>query len=432
MHATRQRIIDVCVDPANRDWGLARFSAQDDELAHVLGQARTVPMLATRQVVVLSEIEAIEKLRDAARDAAIADLTNYLNDPAPFTVLVLEAEALDQRMKLSKLLLEKAVVVAAELPEDPSERLRMAAALAVQMARERNSTIEPDAAEELADLCNSNLSAIGSEIEKLVTYAGRNQPIRRADVSELVVSEKKYSVWELADILASRQRTRALLFLDNLLREGEQPPALVGAMAWMFRKLLEAQDLGPNMNSFQAAGRLGMRPATAEMALRQSRKIPRQQLVNGLRSGCMTPTVARNPARTTTAHDDGIPRGRADERRSPNQTRLADPEAGVRQVPGSRRRLSKLSKKNMRLFKASAGGKRRIFTPDFQMPKGGILRITTTEKAVIQRALRLCRISRRAARYRPAIGRRLVAVGGILFEHALGDGAIDCRNRWLQ
>jgi DNA polymerase III subunit delta len=281
---TRQRIIDVSVDPGAHEWGLARFSAHDDELAHVLGQARTVPMLAARQVVVLSELEEIEHLRDNARDAAIADLTDYLNDPSPFTVLVLEADALDQRMKLSKLLLEKAVVVAAELPADAGERLRMAAELAVQMARERGSVIEPDAAEELADLCNCNLSALRSEVEKLATYAGKSQPIRRADVNELVISEKKYSVWELADILASRQRTRALLFLDNLLREGEQPPALVGAMAWMFRKLLEAQDLSPNMNSYQAAGKLQMRPATAEMAIRQARKIPRQQLVNGLRA----------------------------------------------------------------------------------------------------------------------------------------------------
>jgi DNA polymerase-3 subunit delta len=281
---TRQRIIDVSVDPGARDWGLARFSARNDELAHVLGQARTVPMLAARQVVVLSELEEVEHLRDTARDAAIADLTDYLNDPSPFTVLVLEADALDQRMKLSKLLLEKAVVVAAELPADPGERLRMAAELAVQMAREQGSTIEPDAAEELADLCNCNLSALRSEVDKLATYAGKAQPIRRADVNELVISEKKYSVWELADILASRQRTRALLFLDNLLREGEQPPALVGAMAWMFRKLLEAQDLSPNMNSYQAAGKLAMRPATAEMAIRQARKIPRQQLVNGLRA----------------------------------------------------------------------------------------------------------------------------------------------------
>ena len=68
------------------------------------------------------------------------------------------------------------------------------------------------------------------------------------------------------------------------MREGEAAPALVGAITWMFRKLLEAQELGSNVSHWQAAGRLGMRPATAEMALKNARKIPRRQLVTGLRA----------------------------------------------------------------------------------------------------------------------------------------------------
>jgi DNA polymerase-3 subunit delta len=152
------------------------------------------------------------------------------------------------------------------------------------MAKERGASLEADAAEELADLCNGDLSAVQSEIEKLATYAGPGIPIRRADVTALVVSEKKYSVWELAEVLASRDRSRAFTFLDNLLREGEQPPALVGAMAWMFRKLIEAQELGAHATEYQAASRLGMRVGTAKLALQQARKISRGQLVEGLRA----------------------------------------------------------------------------------------------------------------------------------------------------
>ena len=282
--ASRESIVDVVVDPAARDWALSRFSADEDDLGVGLGQARTVPMLANRQAVIITGLEAVEGQGDKKRDAQIDDLTAYLDDPAPFTVLVLEAAKLDQRMRLSKLLTQKALVVSAELPEDPEARLRMAASLALQMARERKASLDNDAAEILADLCNADLAAIRMEIEKLATYVGPDQPIRRADVDALVVSEKKYSVWELADMLATGQRAKALAFLDSLLREGEQPPALVGAMAWMYRKLLEARDLSPNASGYQAAARLGMRPSAAEMAVRQAHKIPRQQLVDGLRA----------------------------------------------------------------------------------------------------------------------------------------------------
>jgi DNA polymerase III subunit delta len=280
----RNQVIEASTEPAARGWAVSRFSADEGEFGQALAQARTVPMLARRQVVIVTHLEAIEQLAEERREAETQNLADYLADPAPFTVLILEAGEVDQRTKFAKILLEKATVVAAELPEDPHERARAAAMLASQMTREQNSAIEDEAAEELADLCNCDLGAIRSEIEKLSTYAGTGHPIRRADVEALVVSEKKYSVWELADVLATRQRGRAFQFLANVLQQGEAAPALIGAMAWMYRKLIEAQQLSPHTSAYQAAGRLGMRAATAELAIRNARKIPRRRLVEGLRA----------------------------------------------------------------------------------------------------------------------------------------------------
>jgi DNA polymerase III delta subunit len=75
-----------------------------------------------------------------------------------------------------------------------------------------------------------------------------------------------------------------MAFLDSLLREGEEPVALVGAMAWMYRKLIEVQELPPGTNSYAAAGRLRMRPETVELAQRQSRAMPRERLLRGIQA----------------------------------------------------------------------------------------------------------------------------------------------------
>src|SRR5579883_1321576 len=278
----RNQVIDACIDPGTREWAVSRFSADEGGFENALGQARTVPMLARRQAVVLREVEALEHMSDERKSGVTDTLAAYFEDPSPFTILVLEARELDQRTKLAKLLMERALVVAAELPQDPRERSRVATKIASDMARERSSAIEKDAAEELADLCNCDLSAMQAEIEKLSTYAGAGQAISRADVELLVVSERKYSVWELAEVLATRQRARAFQFLANVLEQGEPAPALIGAMAWMFRKLIEAQSLSPHTSGYQAAARLGMRAATADLALQNARKIPRRQLVRAL------------------------------------------------------------------------------------------------------------------------------------------------------
>jgi len=280
----REQIIEAVVDRAARPWAVQHYSAAEDDLGRVVGRARMMPMLAPRQVIVYTDLEAIEPPAESKKDDAVEMLREYLSSPAPFTVLVLESAKLDKRMRLTKLLAEAALVVAAELPEDPHERLRVATHLTKQLAAQQKGAIDDDAAEELADLCNGDLAAIRTEIAKLVTYAGTDQRIRRADVETLVVAEKKYSVWELADVLATGQLERALKFLDKLLRDGEQPPALVGAMAWMFRKLLETQDLGRGASAGQVAGQLRMPLDSAKMAVRQAQKIPRRQLVRGLQA----------------------------------------------------------------------------------------------------------------------------------------------------
>jgi DNA polymerase-3 subunit delta len=278
----RSKLIDAYVAEGTRDWGVRKFSADDEDVSAILGQAQTMPMLAPQQVIFVSEVEAWERLGDDSRDSLVKQISEYLDNPAPFTVLVFEAAALDQRMRLAKLFAEKTVTVSVELSTDPAERARLAMPLSLEMAKELGATLEPDAAEELCDILNGELASIRTELEKLSAYVGERRKITRADVDLLVISARKYEVWDLADMLSARNPAQALEFLDRLLREGEAAPALLGALAWTYRKLLEAQELPAGTAGWQAASRLKMRPQAAELAVQQSRKFPKSQLTTGL------------------------------------------------------------------------------------------------------------------------------------------------------
>jgi DNA polymerase-3 subunit delta len=280
----RKKIAEAYVEPAMRDWGIRKFSADDDEISEILGQAQTMPMLAPRQVIFVSDTEALERLEETRRDAQVKQIAEYLDNPAPFTVLVFEATALDQRMRLAKMFAEKTMTVSVELSADSDERATLAVPVAIDMARELGSELDRDAAEELCGILGGELSAIHTEIEKLSAYAGERKKITRADVDLLVISSQKYEVWDLADMLAERKAAQALEFLDSLLREGEAAVALLGGLAWTYRKLLEAQELPPGTNGWQAASRLKMRADAADLAVCRARKIPKSQLTSGLAS----------------------------------------------------------------------------------------------------------------------------------------------------
>jgi DNA polymerase III subunit delta len=282
--ACRKLLVETFIVEAARTWGVSRYSADRGETQSALEQAQTLPMLSRQQVVFLEDVEKIEKLGEKNRDAAVEHLEEYLANPAPLTVLVLEATALDQRMKLAKLLAEKTLVVEVGLGENPEQRLSSAVTLAMALAVEEKVEFEKGAAEDLTEFVAADLMRLQTEIKKLATYVGNRKIIRRQDVVALVISEKTTTVWELAEMLASRQQKKALEFLERLLRDGEEPLQMLGALTWMYRKLIEASEVRGVSNGWQAARALGMRPEQAELALQSARRIGKPRLLAGLRA----------------------------------------------------------------------------------------------------------------------------------------------------
>jgi DNA polymerase-3 subunit delta len=280
----RAKLIDRFVPEAARAWAVSRFSADRNEVHAALSQAQTLPMLSPQQLVFLEDAEAIESFPEKKRDEAVKQLESYLEDPAPFTILIVEATLLDQRMRLAKLLAEKSLVVEVGLGENQDDRLSSAVALTRVMAKEDGVEFEKGAAEDLADSVSADLQRLKTEIAKLSTYVGAKKLITRHDVATLVISEKTATVWELAEVLAARQSKRALDFLDRLLREGEQPLQILGALTWMYRKLVEASEVRGVTQGWQAARALAMRPEQAMLAVESARKISKPRLLAGLKA----------------------------------------------------------------------------------------------------------------------------------------------------
>jgi DNA polymerase III subunit delta len=273
----RTKIIDAFVPEGAREWAVARIESGPSAWDEVLRRAQTLPMLAPRQVLIVQDAESVDKLGDKSRDRIVDALEEYLNSPAPFTVLLIEAAKLDGRLKFCKLLTEKALLV------DLSIGAESAASLAEQMAADLGVKIDREAAALLADILNNEPARIRIELEKLASYVLGRGRITSADVETLVVAARRNTVWQLADMLAGRQRDAALHFLDNVLREGEPPAMIVGALAFRYRKLIEARALPPNMNPYQAQQQLGMhRPGEAEAALRNAHRISKKDLLAGL------------------------------------------------------------------------------------------------------------------------------------------------------
>ncbi|MGH9775564.1 MAG: DNA polymerase III subunit delta [Candidatus Acidiferrales bacterium] len=272
----RTKVVERFVPVAAREWAVAQFSAADSGWEDIFQRAQTLPMLSACQVLILRDAEALAELDEGAAKEVVAAFEKYFADPAPFSILLIEAAQMDKRRSLFKLLEKKALVVQLDAGDAP------AAELAVTIAKELGAEFDREAASLLSSLLNGEMGRMRMELEKLATYVGDRHRITAADVEALVVSARQYTVWQLADMLAMRRRDAALAFLDTLLRNGEPPPMIVGALAYRFRKLLEAQELPAGIQSFEAARLLGMYRDSAELTLSVCRKISRDTLLRGI------------------------------------------------------------------------------------------------------------------------------------------------------
>ena len=272
----RKKIAEAYIPNNMRDWGLTRMSARESGWEEVVDRAKMLPMLAQRQVIFVEDVSSVERMSEKHRDEVLDLLGAYLDAPAPFTVMVFEAKSLDARLKFSKLLADKALVVEMSVTNEA------AAVLAEQMAAELGAKLDRAAAGLLSEFVNGEPARIRMEIDKLAAYAKGAPSITAKDVELLVVSERRNKVWDLTDMLAGGRREAAFAFLENLLREGEQPAMIVGALAGTYRRLAEARDLPATTNKFQAAQRLRMPPDAAEIALRNAHRMPKKRLLNAL------------------------------------------------------------------------------------------------------------------------------------------------------
>lgn len=211
-------------------------------LAAVLDEARTLPFLGQRRVVVVrGAAELVAEHADA--------LLTYLAAPPEAGTLVLEAPKLDRRRKGAKALLERVVLVDCEAPD-------AAGLMAFIRARARAHGGELARGADVALLERLGghdvaLGALDAEVQKLVTAApGPVTPQRVAALASVGSSEESFA---LVDCVARGDVGATLGKLQTILRDGlitgteraRDPSAiafiLLGILRWDLGRLLRGR-----------------------------------------------------------------------------------------------------------------------------------------------------------------------------------------------
>ena len=234
------KLVGIVVDPQLKDLAYSVFDAYSTDNKTICSEARTVPFLAARRMVVVRKAHLLQ-LRSKKAPVAL-----YLQEPCPTTCLVLvEAQTGGGKNrkrtgasegKLVSLVTQHGVAVSFPAFKKPSDVLRWIQ----QEISQTGKTIAPRAAAELQQLSGRNLSEVNNELRKVVGYVGGRDRIELDDVVAAVTDVHHETTYALGDALADQDVARALDILDNLLRDGEHALRILWSMHRQLDRLYTA------------------------------------------------------------------------------------------------------------------------------------------------------------------------------------------------
>lgn len=266
--ALRSKVLSQAPD-FNRD----ELKAEDADAQRILAALQTLPMMAPRRWVHVSNLQ---KLKSDSQEALAA----YLKQPAPSSVLVLSGAKIDGRRKLGAALKKAKSVFTFEAPK-PWELTDFIE----ERAHTKGYEIDRDAAELLSDVLGIEVGPIDRALEKLQIYAGGKRRIVRDDVTQAVAPTRIHSIFELTDAIGARNRGDAIRSLRNALQGGENGLMVLAMIARLLRQLLHYHTLSERRLSSQELARsLGVKPFLVSRLAEQARAYEPRELMRGLRA----------------------------------------------------------------------------------------------------------------------------------------------------
>ncbi|HYL77793.1 MAG TPA: DNA polymerase III subunit delta [Bryobacteraceae bacterium] len=249
----RRALVEKVLAPEDRENGLARHDLSETSLAAVIDDARSLSLFAPNRVIWVSSAEAVLPRGRASQDdiPGAGELTEYVRDPTPGTVLVFESSRFDfdgeDRAKIDRV--QKFFAAIPEVVEFRPYTVESARRLAQDAAKEAGIQIGLAEMGLLVDSLGGDAGRIVNEIEKLRLYVGADRKVTADDILRLVPNAQASTVFALVAALGRGDRKRSLDSLDTLLREGEYLPLALTFLATQFRLAMVAHESGLRSSS---------------------------------------------------------------------------------------------------------------------------------------------------------------------------------------
>jgi DNA polymerase-3 subunit delta len=277
INETKQLLLSQLLNEEELDFNYASYDLEETSIETALEDAETLPFLGEKKVIILHNPTFLTAEKTKGKvEHNLARLESYLNEPAPFTVIVFAApyEKLDDRKKVTKELKRKAITIEAKKLSEQELK-----GWVRERAKLNGIEIEAAAVERMLVLAGTNLFLLTSEVDKLALYASDERKINVDIVEKLVSKSLEQNIFTLIEKVVQRKLDEALSIYYDLLKQNEEPIKILSLLAGQFRLIYQVKELArKGYGQQQIASYLKVHPFRVKLAAGQAGKFTDEEL----------------------------------------------------------------------------------------------------------------------------------------------------------
>ncbi len=233
------------------EFNFERINGEKTAVDQIISALTTLPMLGGERLVVIDSFKCDEKDEERffgvlkSLDESVKAVFVYYEGP-------------DKRRRFYKLI-EKIGEIREFKRFSEWEQDKVLAWL-LNRVKSCGKKIGSHAANLLVEIVGPNLRMLDKEIEKIATYAGERDFIEESDVSGLA-SSGEMDAFALSNALRDKDTGEAVRCLARAFKDNEDPHALVGMLAKLYRMLLQVKCLEDRgLGQYDIARELNAKP----------------------------------------------------------------------------------------------------------------------------------------------------------------------------
>ena len=246
------------------------YEGKDVPVTEIIDLAETMPFLAERRVIFLSDSGLFKSGGE--------QMAQYLEAPNETTFFVFTESEVDKRSKLFKTVSSKGCAVEFTAQDENTLKRWIGGLLAKEGLKITESTVLLFLSKTGTDMEN-----IQTELEKLISYCLGKGVVTSKDVETICTTRLQDRIFDMTEAVARKQTSAALSLYYDLLALKVSPLQILSMLARQYNLMLQAKELKKRgLPDREIASKIGVPPFVVSKYLSQASKYKSSELRNAL------------------------------------------------------------------------------------------------------------------------------------------------------